>query len=584
MAEEKKLSGPDFAQGVSLSEFTDGGMLQGHANGEPVLVARRGDDFFAIGASCTHYGAPLAEGLVVDDTVRCAWHHACFSLRTGEALRAPALEPVICWKVETRGGKLFVREKLPERKRPAGSAKVPANVIIVGGGAAGNAAAEMLRSEGYSGGVTMISADDAVPYDRPNLSKDFLAGNASEEWIPLRSPAFYREHEIELLLNTRVAAIDPRKKSVQLADGSHRKFEALLLATGAEPVKLAVPGADSPQVSYLRSQSDCRAIIGKAAQAKRVVLVGASFIAMEVASSLIQRKLQVYVVAPEAVPMERILGPQVGEYLRRLHERNGVAFHLQQSVAAIGERKVTLKDGHAIEADLIVIGIGVKPLIDLAEQAGIKTDRDVSVNEYLETSVPQIFAAGDIARWPDPLTGDNIRVEHWVVAERQGQTAARNILGRRERFDAVPFFWTSQYDFTLNYLGNAETWDKLDLDGSIEEHNCKLSFRRGGATLAVATIGRDRESLESELAMERAIRAKFWSPGHELRIIAASKVAFANREGGARCQDLLHRERSLLNSSTPCERLPARIPGSAPSTLRASSVWARFAVYQMLSA
>jgi NADPH-dependent 2,4-dienoyl-CoA reductase/sulfur reductase-like enzyme/nitrite reductase/ring-hydroxylating ferredoxin subunit len=507
MAEEKKLSGPDFAQGVSLAEFTDGGMLQGHAKDEPILVARLGDTFFAIGASCTHYGAPLAEGLVVGDTVRCPWHHACFSLRTGEPLRAPALDPVICWKVETRGGKIFVRERQPEKKRPTGSAKASEKVIIVGGGAAGNAAAEMLRREGHSGSVTMMSADDTVPYDRPNLSKDFLAGTASEESIPLRSMDFYREHEIELLLNTRVAAIDPQDKSVRLANESHRKFDALLLATGAEPVKLEIPGADSPHVCYLRSHSDCRAIIGKADKAKRVVLVGASFIAMEVAASLIQRKLQVHVVAPEAVPMEKILGPQVGEYLRRLHERNGVVFHLQQSVVAIDERKITLKDGHAIEADLVVIGIGVKPLIDLAEQAGIKTDKGVSVNEYLETSIPQIFAAGDIARWPDLLTGDRIRVEHWVVAERQGQTAARNILGRRERFDAVPFFWTSQYDFTLNYVGHAEKWDKLNLDGSIEEHNCKLSFQSGGRTLAVATIGRDRESLESELAMEGAIQA-----------------------------------------------------------------------------
>jgi NADPH-dependent 2,4-dienoyl-CoA reductase/sulfur reductase-like enzyme len=200
--------------------------------------------------------------------------------------------------------------------------------------------------------------------------------------------------------------------------------------------------------------------------------------------------------------MATILGPQVGEYLHRLHERNGVVFHLQQSVVAIDEGKVTLKDGKTIEADLVVIGIGVKPLIDLAERAGIKTDKGVSVNEYLETSIPQIFAAGDIARWPDQLTGDHIRVEHWVVAERQGQTAARNILGRRERFDAVPFFWTTQYDFTLNYIGHAEKWDKLDLDGSIEEHNCKLSFQRGGKTLAVATVGRDRESIETELALE----------------------------------------------------------------------------------
>ncbi len=502
MAEEKQLSGPDLAQGISLAELSDGRMLQGHAKGEPILVVRRGDAYLAIGAICTHYGAPLVEGIVVGDTVRCAWHHACFSLRTGEALRAPALAPVISWKVETRGGKLFVSEKQPEKKRTPDAAKAPKNVIIVGGGAAGNAASEMLRREGHSGGITMISADDVIPYDRPTLSKDFLNGTAGEKLVPLRSMDFYREHEIDLLLNTRVAAIDPQDKSVQLANGSRQKFDALLLATGAEPVKLKIPGADLPHVCYLRSQSDCRAIIGKAAKAKRVVLVGASFIAMEVASSLVQRKLQVHVVAPEAVPMATILGPQVGEYLHRLHQRNGVVFHLQQSIVAIDEHKVTLKDGLAIEADLVVIGIGVKPLIELAERAGIKSDKGVSVNEYLETSIPQIFAAGDIARWPDPRTGDHIRVEHFVVAERQGQTAARNILGRRERFDAVPFFWTTQYDFTLNYIGHAEKWDKLDLDGSIEDHNCKLSFQRGGRTLAVATVGRDRASLESELAME----------------------------------------------------------------------------------
>src|SRR5580700_5745360 len=214
MAEEKKLSGPDFAEGVSITEFADGGMMQGHANGEAILVARRGDAYFAIGASCTHYGGPLVEGLVAGDTVRCPWHHACFSLLTGEALRAPALDPVASWKVETRDGKVFVREKAPEKKvRPAGSAKAPEHVVIVGGGAAGNAAAEMLRRQGYAGHIAMISADDTVPYDRPNLSKEFLAGTATESSIPLRSMDFYREHEIELLLNTPVAAIDPGDKT-----------------------------------------------------------------------------------------------------------------------------------------------------------------------------------------------------------------------------------------------------------------------------------------------------------------------------------------------------------------------------------
>jgi apoptosis-inducing factor 3 len=502
MAEETKLSGPDFTRGISLAEFSDDGMLQGHANGESILVVRQANSFFAIGASCTHYGAPLADGLVVGETVRCPWHHACFSLRNGEALRAPALDPVSSWKVETREGKLFVREKQSEKRSPRESDK-PGSVIIVGGGAAGNAAAEMLRREGYSGGVTIISADDSGPYDRPNLSKDFLAGNATEEWIPLRSLDFYREHEIELLLNTRVVAIDPRVKSVELSDSRQRKFDALLLATGGRPVKLDVPGADSPHVCYLRSLTDCRAIIGKAAGAKRVVLVGASFIAMEVAASLIQRKLDVHVVAPEAVPMERALGPQVGKYLLQLHERNGVKFHLQQTVAAMDAGKVTLQNGETILTDLVVIGIGVKPQTELAEGAGIKTKNGVLVNEYLETSVPQIFAAGDIARWPDPLTGENIRVEHWVVAERQGQTAARNMIGRHERFNSAPFFWTSQYDFTLNYVGHAERWDEVILDGSLEKHNCKLSFMRGAKKVAVATVGRDLESLKDEVEIEK---------------------------------------------------------------------------------
>jgi NADPH-dependent 2,4-dienoyl-CoA reductase/sulfur reductase-like enzyme/nitrite reductase/ring-hydroxylating ferredoxin subunit len=509
---KKKPKGPDFARGVSLTRFTDGTMLQGHFKGEPILVARREDAYFAIGATCTHYSGPLADGIMVGDTVRCPWHHACFSLRTGEAVRAPALAPVTCWKVETTGRKLFVRGKEAGKKpQPAGSEKSPERVaikrvVIVGGGAAGEAAAEMIRHEGYRGHLTMISADDSVPYDRPALSKDFLNGTASKKLVPLHSPDFYRKHEIELLLNTRVAAINPRDKSLQLVKGSRRKFDALLLATGAAPVKLEVVGASLPHVCYLRSRSDCSAIIAKAGKAKRIVLIGASFIAMEVASSLIQRKLKVHIVAPEAIPMEKVLGPEVGAYLHRLHERKGVVFHLQQSVVAIDERKVTLKDGHTIEAGLVVIGVGVKPLTDLAERAGIETDRGVLVNEFLETSVPGIFAAGDIARWPDPLTGDRIRVEHWVVAQRQGQTAARNILGQRERFDAVPFFWTTQFDFTLNYIGHAEKWDRLDLDGSIEDQDCKLSFQREGKTLAIATVGRDRQSLEDELAMERSNR------------------------------------------------------------------------------
>ncbi len=505
MTDEKpELKGPDLTQGVALDTLADGAMLLGHAQGEPVLLARRGAEVFAIGAVCTHYSGPLDQGLMVGDTVRCPWHHACFSLRTGEMLRAPALNNVDCWHVEQRDGKAFVREKvlLPARPTPASA---PRAVVIVGGGAAGNAAAEMLRRQGFDGSLTMLSADADVPCDRPNLSKDYLAGTAPEEYVPLRSLDFYREHRIDLRLNMRVSQIDTAAKQVHLAGGGSCAYDALLLATGAEPVRLDIPGADLPLVHYLRTVADCRALIAKVESSKRAVVLGASFIGMEVAASLRTRKLDVTIVAPEACPFERVLGPEVGQHFKRLHEQHGVVFRLGMTATSIAADGVTLKDGTKLPADLVVIGVGVRPALSLAEQAGIATDRGVKVNEYLETSVPGIYAAGDIARWPDRLTGQPIRVEHWVVAERQGQVAALNMLGRREPFDQVAFFWTVQYDFGLAYVGHAEKWDSIAIDGSLEAQDCAVSYKLGGRTIAQAIVGRDLEGLRTERALEVAM-------------------------------------------------------------------------------
>jgi NADPH-dependent 2,4-dienoyl-CoA reductase/sulfur reductase-like enzyme/nitrite reductase/ring-hydroxylating ferredoxin subunit len=508
--DETKPSGPDLTQGVALGELADGAMLVGHVGGDQVLLARRGREVFAVDASCTHYHGPLGEGLLVGDTVRCPWHHACFDLRTGEALRAPAISALSCWAVEQRGGKVFVREKRAPAKPKPRRGQASDKIVIVGGGAAGFAAVEMARREQFQGSIIMLSDEDAPPVDRPNLSKDYLAGTAPEEWLPLKPEEFYAENNITLRLKSNVAAIDARGRTVELGNGEKVPYDKLLLATGAEPVRLPIPGMDLPHVLTLRTVKDCRAIIERAKSARRVVVLGASFIGLEVAASLRNRGLEVHVAAPEKVPMERILGPQMGAFVRKLHEEHGVIFHLEESAASIDAKKVAMKSGRTLEADLVVAGVGVRPRVALAEKAGLKIDRGVSVDAYLQTSAPDVYAAGDIARWPDLHTGDNIRVEHWVLAERQGQTAARNMLGsggvfgQREKFTAVPFFWSQHYDVPINYVGHAETWDEIAIEGDIAAKDCLVRYKRKGRVLAVASIFRDVASLEAEVAMERA--------------------------------------------------------------------------------
>ena len=321
--------------------------------------------------------------------------------------------------------------------------------------------------------------------------------------MPLKSADWYHERGIELRLGATVVNVDPRARRIALSDGNSPSYDRLLLATGAEPIRLAIPGADQSNVHTLRSLEDCRGIIANLQSARRVAVIGASFIGLEVAAALRARNLEVHVIAPEKRPLERVFGAELGDFIRRLHEEHGVVFHLANAVTAIEGKRVRLKDGPDLEADLVVAGIGVRPRTELAEKAGLRVDHGICVSECLETSVPGIYAAGDIARWPDRRSGQQRRVEHWVVAERQGQTAARNMLGAGERYEDVPFFWSQHYDVPINYVGHAEAWDELAIEGDIASRDCMLRYKRGGRLLAAASIHRDVQNLQAEIAMER---------------------------------------------------------------------------------
>jgi NADPH-dependent 2,4-dienoyl-CoA reductase/sulfur reductase-like enzyme/nitrite reductase/ring-hydroxylating ferredoxin subunit len=463
-----------------------------------VILVRDQGELFALGATCTHYSGNLGDGICGEGLVRCPLHHGCFDLRTGIA-RGPALDPVPTYELKRDGDRVTVTAQRP-RARPAPHAG-PASVVVVGVGPAGTAAAETFRQMGWGGALTLIGAEPTDPVDRPNLSKDYLAGTAPEEWLPLRGQDFLSGLG-ELVLDDRVVTLDATTRTITLASGRRISAEAILLATGSEPLRLPIPGADLPHVFTLRSRPDAKAIVARLGDTRKAVVIGASFIGLEVAASLRTRGIAVTVVAPESLPLARIVGDEVGRFVLGLHQQKGVQFRLGRKPGRIGTDRVELDDGSTIDADLVVMGVGVRPRVQLAQDAGLKVDRGIVVDRSFRTSASGVYACGDAARYPDPRSGELIRIEHWAAAQRQGRAAALQMLSIPGEFRDVPFFWSQHYDVTLKYVGHVEKWDTIQVAGSLEKGDAQVLYRVAGRVMALVTVGRDRLSLEAEAAMQ----------------------------------------------------------------------------------
>lgn len=495
---------------ANTSDLRDGEMKEVSIGETRILLARAGDCFHAVSANCPHYGAPLVEGALCGTRIVCPWHHAVFNVLNGDLEEPPALDALVSYEVRVEGEQVLVivPEETQDRRTAAtvvrDLASDPRQFVIVGAGAAGYAAAQTLREEGFRGNVVMITREDRAPYDRPNLSKDYLHGHAAPEWMPLRSDEFFNEHGINLLLNREVTRVDASTKTITFEGGETMEYDALLVATGGAPIRLNIPGSDLKNVCMLRSFADADAIIETAKRSRRAVVVGASFIAMEAAYSLRERGLEVTVVAPSQEPFETTLGVEVGAMFRRLHESHGVQFKLGAIVyrfdGSHNVEAVALDNGERIETDMVVVGAGVRPVTHFLEGVELDTNGAVVVDSRL-CAANGIYAAGDIVNFPDARTGERVRIEHWRTAQQQGRAAARNMLGRDAAFDGVPFFWTRQFDAALLYVGRAASWDEIVYRGEVSSQNFLAFYVKSDRVLAVAGMNRDREMAAVEELM-----------------------------------------------------------------------------------
>jgi apoptosis-inducing factor 3 len=509
---------------AKLSELKDGEMKQVSAGGTEVLLARVGGKCYALGAHCTHYGAPLVDGVLSGERIICPWHHACFDVKTGDLEEPPAFDALPRFEVRIDGEQILVEvpEGAPDRRTPTMVGKARGDerqFVVLGGGAAGFMAAQTLREEGFAGRVILVSREDRAPYDRPNLSKDYLQGHAEPEWMPLRPGEFFAENDIEIWSDKEAVKVDTNAKEITFDDGLILRYDSLLIATGGTPRRLPFQTGTQANVFLLRSFADSDAIVSAAESGKRAIVIGASFIGMEAASSLRVRGCDVTVVAPGEAPFDKVLGPEIGKLFQHIQATNGVKFRLGEQVGSFAGTggqvdAVVLENGERLETDLVVVGVGVTPATTFLDGVELHKDGGVIADEFLMIA-PDVYAAGDIVHFRDPRTNELARIEHWRTAMQQGRVAAQNMAGEKKPFDAVPFFWTRQFDETLLYVGHAKTWDEIIFQGNVELHDFLAFYVKDDRILAVAGMNRDRDMAiwEERIRSNQALSADQLSNG-----------------------------------------------------------------------
>lgn len=484
---------------ANVTDLSDGQMKEVTAGETKILLACLAGQFYGLGAECPHWGAPLAEGLLCGDRLLCPWHKSCFRVTDGALLEPPALDGLPRYSVRTADGQILVTVPEPGPRPPKPSTRLnPANkrrFVILGAGAAGVAAAETLRFAGYDGQIDLISREGEAPYDRPNLSKAFLSGKSKREELGLRPDGFYEELQINRVVRP-VKEVDVNRQEISFDDGPPLTFDALLLATGGEPRTLDVPGANLKNVFLLRTEADAERILAASPSGSRAVLVGASFIALEVASCFANRKLPVTIIAREEVPFFKQFGAEVGRAFQRLHESNGIEFRTRSQVqrfeGAGAVQEVVLTSGERLNATIVVIGIGVRPSTGFIKGLKIREDGGIVVDQYLRAA-PNVYAAGDIAVFPERRSKRQVRIEHWRVAEQHGRVAAANMAGRNEPYEGIPYFWTEQLGTAFEYVGYAPNWDEIILQGDVNKPEFLAFYIENNGMMAAAGSARDRE-------------------------------------------------------------------------------------------